>query len=63
MGANQRHGATDSAKKPQKKIAGAKKRQSASLRAFFVATLTTGVRAVRSRKSFGSEQLFGGQNR
>jgi hypothetical protein len=58
--AKQRHYATDSAKK---EIAGAKKRQPASLRAFFVATLTTGVRAVRSRKSFGSEQLFGGQNR
>jgi hypothetical protein len=61
--AKQRHGATNSAKKPQKEIASAKKRQSASVRAFFVATVATGARAPRSKKVFGFEQLLEGQNR
>jgi hypothetical protein len=48
--ATQRRGATNSAKEPQKVITGANKRQSASVRAFFVATVATGVRAPRFSK-------------
>jgi hypothetical protein len=58
--AKRRHGATNSAEKPQKEIASAKKRQSASPRAFVAATVATGVRAPCSKKSFLVRATFGG---
>jgi hypothetical protein len=61
-GAKQRHGATDSAKKPQKEIAGAKKRQPASIGAFFVAAAAKRIRMVPRGGLCPLEQLFGGQN-
>jgi hypothetical protein len=60
--ANQRHCATDSAKKTQKEIAGGKKRQPASIGAFFVAAAAKRIRMVPRGGLCPLEQLFRGQN-
>jgi hypothetical protein len=61
-GANQRHRATDSAKEAHKEIAGANKRQPASMGAFFVAAAAKRIRTVPRGGFCPLEQLFGGQN-
>jgi hypothetical protein len=60
--AKQRHGATDSAKKPQKEIAGAKKRQPASIAPSSLLQPAKRIRTVPRGGLCRLEQLFGGQN-